>query len=146
MSSVEPKQVQPASTSRSARLAASSTDAPERFEQYRAPQQDGTALVAPGIDRLAALIQESSSSTQSAQVEFCDLSLPDAREEARKEAVHLAKNYCSAYTRAFESVRPDAAQPIILAGHQPELFHPRGGLLHSNGDLPSRQRGSWHCL
>ena len=140
MSSVEPKQVQPASTSHSARLAASSTDAPERFEQYRAPQQDGTALVAPSIDRLAALIQESSFSTQSAQVEFCDLSLPDAREEARKEAVHLAKNYCSAYTRAFESVRPDADQPIILAGHQPELFHP--GVWFKNFLLSSLSRAT----
>lgn len=136
-SSVEPQQTPSLTTTtrqESTREEATSTtpadstaqvtlSAPESsYANYRAPKANQNALIAPSFDSLANIIQKSSFDSDSAEVRFCELSLADARREARQEAIDLAKAHCSKYTNRFTDLKFDE-QPIILAGHQPDLFH-----------------------
>jgi hypothetical protein len=85
----------------------------------RAPRTSGEALVAPPYDEVDALLAANARLPLS-QAQLLGRSLADLATDARARLVPLALDY----TRSYRDANP-VADPryLILAGHQPELFH-----------------------
>lgn len=99
-----------------------------RYQNFKAPKSDRTSLVSPSVDEAVQRLRcdhAFEDSTRDGHVEFCGKSFEIARDFARQEIVQLA----CAYTRQYADLPASngtltADTPIILSGHQPELFHP----------------------
>lgn len=108
---------------------ASSNQASPHYRQYTAPRDDATALIEPGRERLLDWLRDPPFSCHGSRLEFCGKSLEIARRQARAEVVSKAVQYTQHYRDVAEEkfTQYDSAtatqQPIILSGHQPELFH-----------------------
>src|SRR5687768_4259463 len=109
-----------------------------RPPRFQTPRDDGGKLVTPPVSEGAELI-----AAHRARLEACDYdvqgqSLPDLAIEARRQLLTEALAYTRAYrdVSSFEQSGGIATQPsLVLAGHQPELFHPgvwlKNFMLHS---------------
>ncbi len=99
--------------------------AAEGYQQYRVPKESGTALVEPSLSELASVLSCPRNLLQGSGIEFCGKPLDLVRSQAREEVVGLAQAYTARY-RDVPGNRwtADSCSPIVLSGHQPELFHP----------------------
>src|SRR5690606_14915680 len=90
----------------------------------RAPREHGQSLIVPpladALDLLAANVALAKS--QYERVTIGGLSLSALREQARLALLADAYRYSRSYLEGARSPAADA--PIVLSGHQPELFHP----------------------
>ncbi|MCA9137736.1 MAG: hypothetical protein KDB00_13285 [Planctomycetales bacterium] len=90
------------------------------FQAYQAPRGHCDYLVQPGLSQTQRLIQENISLAESYPDE-----LRSIRESARKQLLQDARRYTSAYRDvSFASPAQPGSQSIVMAGHQPTLFHP----------------------
>jgi hypothetical protein len=81
------------------------------LRHLRAPQEDGAALVDPQLNDAAALVEQNRAILKSLRI-GTGFS-PDFRQQARASLLSLV------------GVKPaNVAEPLVLSGHQPELFHP----------------------
>ncbi|MEM7474584.1 MAG: hypothetical protein AAF483_06280 [Planctomycetota bacterium] len=103
------------------------------YPNYRAPREHDERLIMPEIRDLASAgcwqpsaLQFDSGSSQVEALEFCGKSLQETRGQARREVVELSLRHTSQYLDTITPVHQDSLdnQPLILGGHQPELFHP----------------------
>lgn len=95
--------------------------------KLRAPRGDEESLFVPALSHVPALFARNQSSlgqrSLDAKVQFLDQPLSQLRAAARFSLLESASDYTRSYRdvdlpwRAFES-------GVLLAGHQPELFHP----------------------
>lgn len=97
----------------------------ETFEhtRLRAPANDGGKLIAPPLDRVSEVLECNTTTIAAYDYDVQGRSLGQLAEEARSELVQAAW----AYTRSYRDIdRPalEAGTRLILAGHQPQLFHP----------------------
>ncbi|MFO0941791.1 MAG: hypothetical protein U0930_13630 [Pirellulales bacterium] len=89
------------------------------YASYSAPKHDGECLIVPDLasakQRLIDSVGQSSSNSF----------ISRWKSIAKSEIVSLACNYTSSYRDLpeFEMTIISDAQPIVLSGHQPELFH-----------------------
>jgi hypothetical protein len=90
-------------------------------ERWRAPRQDGSVLAEPPLDQTGRLLADSRQRLAAPVPSLLGRSLPQLRRQASREALALATDYLR---QADEPVPPVASTSLILAGHQPELFHP----------------------
>lgn len=101
------------------------------FRAYRAPRRHGESLIEPGFDSAATLIRSNRSLLQ--QQPFPDAGL---RGRARRKLIDDALQYTSTY-RSVDWVDAErlaeGSLPILMAGHQPALFHP--GVWYKNFTL-----------
>jgi hypothetical protein len=99
-------------------LSASRATAQNEFRQFRAPQGNGQVCIEPGFDQAPQTLKDNVQCLQSHGEPFVSI-----RTAARKELVTAAIKYTSAYREVdWASNLQDA--PIIMAGHQPAIFHP----------------------
>lgn len=91
------------------------------YRTYRAPAQDGEALIEPGLEFAAELVSRNIRNAAAWDVSFSGLSLGDLRLAARAELLRDAVRYSQAYRNI---TTPKSGDPIVMAGHQPSLFHP----------------------
>lgn len=98
-----------------------------RFERVKTPPGDGDLLVEPPPDAVGELLLDNASRQAAASdYDLGGVTLGQLRRDARQELVTAA----SAYTRTYRDVTPQLSdkspdtRPVLLAGHQPELFHP----------------------
>lgn len=84
------------------------TSVPRR---YRAPSQDGAILVEPPIEALTSLVSTNRVALDTASVSIDGIPLPTLRAQAREELF-----------QCLGIATPTG--PLIMGGHQPELFHP----------------------
>ncbi len=115
------------------------------YRRFRTPQEDGQTLVEPPRPELGGVI--ASNRRRSARFDY-DLqgrSLAELSASARRALVDRAIEY----TRRYRDVSPrhrQAAQaggPIVLSGHQPQLFH--AGVWYKNfvlGDVAKEVGGA----
>lgn len=91
------------------------------YKQYRAPSENDQALVDPGWSSLRSRLAESPSPLP--DLSFGGQTLSQLRTVARQALVQAAAEYTGRYADA--AVAPPLSDgPLIVSGHQPELFHP----------------------
>jgi len=91
---------------------------------YRAPSRDGEALILPSLDSAADLVLENRKRHSSWRFSLCDRDLASWRTLARQDLIRDAIRYTSVYRKIDRSDDINASSAIIMAGHQPTLFHP----------------------
>ena len=94
---------------------------PARPAPLKVPRADRAVLAAPPLDDLPGLA-EANRAGFAESVDVQGRSLGQLREWTRGEALAAAADY----TRSLGVPAPDAdpAAPLVVGGHQPELFHP----------------------
>jgi hypothetical protein len=89
-----------------------------QYRRLRAPKQHGEQLVEPPLSEVPALIAANQNSEVSS-----DLASNDLAKRARSHVVQAAIRYTSSY-RDVSDLCSSSITPIIMTGHQPELYHP----------------------
>ncbi|NUQ64576.1 MAG: hypothetical protein HUU20_19085 [Pirellulales bacterium] len=107
------------------------------YRRLRAPREDGAALVEPAFGEVSELAARNRSRRRTCDYDFQGRSLAELARAAREELIREAQRYTSAY-RDVDLTRYHPTQPIYLAGHQPQLFHP--GVWYKNFVLGSLAR------
>ncbi len=92
------------------------------YQSVRAPRAHGGVLVHPDKEQTAALLAENLAVREQARnYDVQGQSLGELSREARRLLLSEARAYTTAY-RDVEQLEDNDA-PILLAGHQPQLFH-----------------------
>ncbi len=91
--------------------------------KLRAPARHGEALFDPPLDAAAELVEQNISRAHNATVEIAGRRLTDLAAEARRLLVRDAHQYTTTYRNA-PALSYLAEDRLLLAGHQPQLFHP----------------------
>lgn len=94
--------------------------------RLRAPEADGAALIEPAgqVQQLLEANRAAASQRQYGQYGCQGLSLNQLADAARAELLAGAIDYVSAYRDASFAKGVTSKTGFVLAGHQPELFHP----------------------
>ncbi len=93
------------------------SEVPVAFQDYRAPRQHHDRLIEPSIADAGRLVSENR-----AQQDAYPDSIATLRDAARTQLIRDARRYTSAYRDV--DVTTSADRPVVMAGHQPALFHP----------------------
>lgn len=89
--------------------------------RLRAPREHGAVLADPSVDQVGQLLAKNQQVLASFTGDFLGRSWTDLREQARRELLEAA----AAYHRSQDEPVPQfSSHRILMAGHQPELFHP----------------------
>ncbi|TWT89022.1 hypothetical protein Mal64_25130 [Pseudobythopirellula maris] len=91
------------------------------YRRYRAPRVDNAALVEPDWSGLLEAIDLQHTAPPRSDVAFFGEPLQRVAVEARGDLIEAAERFTSQY--ADLAKRADPRGPIVLSGHQPELFH-----------------------
>lgn len=95
---------------------------PTEHRVWRAPREDGSALIEPPLEQAGAAAAENIQLRQEHTYDFQGRSLTSLAQQARRELVREARRWTSTYSDVDTSrCRIDR---LFLAGHQPQLFHP----------------------
>lgn len=86
----------------------------------RAPQEDGATLVAPDWQQLPDLLAENDRWVKSSPLRWGDQTLADLRHLALTGAQQETARWLSELAEPAKTLQ----RPLIVTGHQPELFHP----------------------
>ncbi len=97
-------------------------DASSPFVQYRVPREHGSAIVEPSFADAPGLLAENRALLSQQLAEDPGLPWKALRQEARQDLITAALHYTRSYRDYSGAISADG--PLILAGHQPELFHP----------------------
>lgn len=97
--------------------------------RLRAPTEHGQILALPPLDQAGALLDENHLTLKSVRISSLGKSLEEIRALARREILAASAQY---HQEAGEPVPAEAPSPPegegrdlwLVAGHQPELFHP----------------------
>lgn len=97
-------------------------DAMIQQQRLAAPRQDGGLLVSPPWHELPARLATNIAARRTASLDVQGRDLMALSQQARAQLIADA----TAFTRQYRDVPPVGAPdaPLILAGHQPQLFHP----------------------
>ena len=92
------------------------------FREYRAPREHGEAFVEPAFDQALPMVQANRRLLAKQTV------FEVIRHQARRQLIEDALRYTSVYRTpdwlAGFSIDELLERPIVMAGHQPALFHP----------------------
>lgn len=91
---------------------------------YRAPSRDGEALILPSIGSAADLVLENRKRQSTWRISICGQEMQHWREAARRDLIRDAIRYTSVYRSIDRVADISASSTIVMAGHQPTLFHP----------------------
>jgi len=107
----------------------------------RAPSDDGAVVAIPPLTEAGNLLALNRQRLQRPACTLLGQPLPELQRLARQELMQAARTYLAA---RGEPLPPLASGPLLLAGHQPELFHPGvwvksfalNGLARQHGGTP----------
>ena len=112
------------------------------YRRLRAPQEDGAALVEPAFSEVGELLRSNVADRAERCYDLQGRCLSKIAQDARRELIAEARRWTTQYHDVDLPPLDDSA-PILLAGHQPQLFHP--GVWFKNfalGTLAGRH-GRW---
>jgi hypothetical protein len=89
-------------------------------EGLRAPGQDGAVLASPPLEQVGTLLEENRRRLAPGPA-LLGYDWQELRQRARETAVAAARDYLH---KAGEPLPPSDPSSLLLAGHQPEFFHP----------------------
>ncbi len=93
------------------------------YQRYRAPQQDGQTLVDPPRAELACVVERNRRQMAEVRCDVQGRELAELAAAARGGLIERAAAYVSQYGDVTQPL-PSADAPVVLSGHQPQLFHP----------------------
>ncbi len=93
----------------------------------RAPEADGAVLIEPSLDAVEQLLTKNRQLLHQSNISILGRPLVDLRRDARQVALTAARDYLA---ESGETVPDWDGASIVLAGHQPELFHPGVWIKH----------------
>ncbi|MBI2823824.1 MAG: hypothetical protein HYX69_03925 [Planctomycetia bacterium] len=91
------------------------------YRRLRAPREHGGVLIEPPLAALPPLVAAAHDRRNACDYNVQGRPLSDLAVRGRTELVELARRYTSAYRAADV---PSSFDRVLVAGHQPELFHP----------------------
>jgi hypothetical protein len=89
--------------------------------RLRSPREDGGTLIEPPLARVPQLLAANAERRSRYDYDVQGRSLLDLSQQARRDLCVAARNYTSAYR---DLPAPATTDTILLAGHQPQIFHP----------------------
>ena len=92
--------------------------------RLRAPVASGDCLVRPALDESDGVATANRAALRKACYDLQGRCLSEVSREARRDLVAEALRWTRAYRQVPDDARDPAAETIVLAGHQPQLFHP----------------------
>lgn len=109
----------------------------EAYRRFRAPQEDGQTLVEPPRSTLGDVVERNRQLLAAIEYDVQGRSLADLSASARRSLFNRAVNYTRQYRNVSDRHRAAVAGggPVILSGHQPQLFH--AGVWYKNFVLGS---------
>jgi hypothetical protein len=93
-----------------------------QHRRLRAPHNHGQHLIDPPLDVAASLVAENQSNSH-VDTDMAGNSLREIAQTARSDLLRAARRYTAAY-RDVPATTNDQKTPLVMAGHQPALFHP----------------------
>jgi hypothetical protein len=87
--------------------------------RYRAPAGDGSLLAQPPLPEIGTQLDENAERLNAAEVRIGGIPLAEFRRLAVAEVIESARQYLSS-----PSLPVSGSERLIVAGHQPEFFHP----------------------
>ena len=94
------------------------------YRKLQAPRRHGAALVDPAFRDVTDMLRRNLARRQSWARTDRGRLIAENRTAAREHLLRLATRLTRQYRDLERRTAPDPAAPIILAGHQPLLFHP----------------------
>ncbi len=93
------------------------------YRRFRAPPQDGQTLVDPPRAALADVVERNRRQLAAVRCDVQGRELTELAASARRALIEQAVAYTSQYADVT-SPPTSANDPVVLSGHQPQLFHP----------------------
>lgn len=111
------------------------------YRRLRSPQEHGGRLIDPPLSIVPQLLSASRNSAWQSNCELSGRSLGWLSEAARSQVLRAAVEYTSRY-RDVSDTLIDSKAPIVMTGHQPELYH--AGVWYKNFvlDRIAREQGA----
>ncbi|MFV1964796.1 MAG: hypothetical protein ACC628_05195 [Pirellulaceae bacterium] len=94
------------------------------YQRFRVPREHGEILAVPSLDEVPRLVAENRSLHDGWQGDCQGRCLGDLARQARHDLWRAATHYTRNYRDRVETASPETDTPILLTGHQPELYHP----------------------
>jgi hypothetical protein len=97
------------------------------YRRYRAPQEDGQSLVDPPRALLAGVVVRNREHLAALEYDLQGRTLAELARSARRALVERAVAYTSEYRdvdNLSTAVDRATTAPLVLSGHQPQLYHP----------------------
>ncbi|MEM9589483.1 MAG: hypothetical protein AAGA03_19530 [Planctomycetota bacterium] len=91
------------------------------FQAYDVPRQDGASLIVPPLSTAANCLNRNTSAAN--RTGATEDWLSEFRVAARTQTIRDALSYTGSY-RSTVWADPLKSAPVVMAGHQPTLFHP----------------------
>jgi hypothetical protein len=95
-----------------------------RPQQFQTPREDGGKLVAPTLSATPELIASHRARLVACNYDMQGRSLADLAADARRQLLDEALAYTRSYRDVSIADQANDLPSLVLAGHQPELFHP----------------------
>lgn len=108
-------------------------------QRFNAPREDGAVLLEPSGDELSTLIESNVQLFADADFDMQGRPFGELRQQARQEFISAATDYTSTY---LDPSRGTDFPRLLVAGHQPGLFHPGVWLKNAALDSLARQHAA----
>src|SRR4051794_36064991 len=95
-----------------------------RPHRLRAPSSDGALLAEPPLGAAGALRAATADRLARWDYDSQGRRANRLRDLARRQVVDRARAYLAGHSLDVPPALPDVSAPLIVTGHQPELFHP----------------------
>lgn len=109
------------------------------YRRLRAPRTDRTALIEPAWSASGAVIAANQARAAGYECRLLERTHADLSAAARRELVDAALEYTRGFT---DAAAPASVERVVLAGHQPELFHPGVWFKNIALDRMAREHGA----
>ena len=94
------------------------------YRRLRAPHEHGATLIDPPLNRCAETLAENRRLLSGLKIDVAGRSLRELSAQARTDLVSLAFEHTRRYSNLGAAPPNVASAPLLVAGHQPQLFHP----------------------
>lgn len=116
-----------------------------KAHRLRAPSTDGGLLATPSLDEIGPLLDDNIQRLGAWDYDFQGRPVGELRDQVRRELTAAARRFLNAHDIVVSTERTDGlagdSGPLIVTGHQPELFHPGVWVKNFAAAALARERG-----